>query len=468
MSEPLAIVGGGLVGALLALTLARRGQDVVVYERRPDLRRVKTPSGRSINLAVSTRGLYALQALGLAEQVVHRMMPIQGRMVHSLFVPPTFLRYGRNDHEHINSMSRADLNHLLLDAAEATGRVRICFQQRLLDYSFQTRHAQFRDEASGAMVKVAAPVVVGTDGHASVLRDALVKQTGAQVEHAPLDTGYKELTIPAAVAGQGYGPGGRFALDPSALHIWPRSRFMLMALPNVDASFTCTLFLPLDAGLAEPSFAVLRNSAQVLDFFARNFPDVAALFPELPNAFLASPVGLLGTIKTWPWSHGSALLLGDAAHAIVPFFGQGMNAGFEDCTVLARLLDGDPAGASPDWARIFAELAADRKPDTDAIADLALENYVEMRHNVADPKFLLKKAVESEFERRYPGEYRSRYQLVNFTRMPYRVAAAAGRIQEDILGQVCSGVQRVEQVDYEQVRSLVAQRLGPLLRAHGL
>lgn len=333
-----------------------------------------------------------------------------------------------------------------------------------MSYCPAQRRAVFRDEASGATETVDTAVLFGADGCASTLRAALQERAGVCVHRDKLDSGYKELTIPAVGSEQGHGPCGRFALHPGALHIWPRGSFMLIALPNRDGSFTCTLFLAMQAAEETPSFAGLRDPARVSEFFVRYFPDVMPLIPNLPEVFMQTPVGCMSTVRTWPWNHGRALLIGDAAHAIVPFFGQGMNAGFEDCTVLERVLDRQPAGAAPDWECVFGELAHERRPDTDAIADLALENYVEMRDKVTDRYFLLKRAVEAEFAERYPGEYRSRYQLVTFTRVPYRLAAAAGRIQNEILDEMCAGLEHAGQVDYARMGSLVAQRLGPLLR----
>lgn len=448
MSEPLTLIGAGLVGSLLAVTLARHGYEVVVYEGRSDPRRATLRAGRSINLALSTRALYALKTLGLAEPVLQLAVPIRGRMIHPISGTPAFLRYGRDDSECIYSISRVVLNRLLISAAEATSRVQLRFQQRLLHYSFATRHAIFADAANEIKKTVDAPVIFGTDGSSSVLRSALQESAGVQVAQDRLDCGYKELTISALTSAKGLGPDGRFALDPSALHIWPRGSFMLIALPNPDGSFTCTLFLPLQPGGAGPCFADFVDAATTTAFFQRYFPDAAPLLHEFPESLLQSPLSCLDTIRTCPWSHGSALLLGDAAHAIVPFFGQGMNAGFEDCTLLAQALESQPPRALSDWAHLFAEFARDRQPDTDAIADMSLENYVEMRDKVTDQRYLLKRAVEAELDRRYPGEYRSRYQLVTFTRMAYRLAAAIGRMQDQILEEACAQAEHAEQVDY--------------------
>jgi kynurenine 3-monooxygenase len=433
----LTIVGAGPVGSLLALTLARRGYSIEMYERRPDMRRVEIAAGRSINLAVSTRGLHALREVGLDAEALQSAVPMLGRMTHALDGKLALLPYGRDAGEYINSMSRGGLNKLLMTKAEESGRVRIHFEQRLADYDFTRKMARFEDGSEAH-----APVVIGTDGSASSLRAAM----GGDVSQEFLSSGYKELTMPPD-------PGGGFAMHVNALHIWPRGQFMLIALPNHDGSFTCTLFLPFEGS---PSFAELRTEADAQAFFAKYFPDAVPLIPGLAAHFMAAPLGKMVTVKTWPWSRGSALLLGDAAHAIVPFFGQGMNAGFEDVTLLAAMSDGG------DFADVFARFTESRKPDADAIADLAVENFVEMRDKVADPTFLKMRAIETELQRRMSGRYLTRYQLVTFTRVPYRVALRAGEIQSGILADLA----RVEPLDYSRGVQLVEERLLPLLQRH--
>jgi kynurenine 3-monooxygenase len=427
-----AVVGAGPVGSLLALTLARRGYTVDLYERRPDLRLTGDSAGRSINLAVSTRSLHALHEVGLADDVLRESVPMLGRMTHALDGKLALLLYGRGDRERINSISRTGLTCLLLSRAEETGRVRIHFEQRLLGYDFQRRVARF---ASG--LEVRAAVIVGTDGSASALRASL----DGEVSQDLLESGYKELMLPPAA-------GGGFAMHANALHIWPRGTFMLIALPNLDCSFTCTLFLALEGS---PSFSRLSTEAAASRFLERHFPDAMRLAPSFPAQFIAGPLGRMVTVKAWPWSRGCALIIGDAAHCIVPFFGQGMNAGFEDVSLLCGMLTGD-------WAGDFAAFSAARKPDTDAIADLALENFVEMRDKVADADFLRLREIEQELQDRMAGRYLTRYQLVTFTLVPYRIALRVGRIQQEILGGLARG-----EYDFARAEELVGERISPLI-----
>jgi kynurenine 3-monooxygenase len=440
VKDPLTVFGAGPVGSLLALFLARRGHEVVVYERRPDLRGARAGAGRSINLAVSTRGLYALHQMGLDEKVLERAIPMLGRMVHA-GGEAYFSAYGRDDREFINSMSRGELNRLLVSEAEKTGRVRIEFEERLVSFDPAAHTARIRSEQTGIEREIPAAVAFGADGSASAMRKAIAPGATEEV----LDFGYKELTLPP-------GSGGSFLLEKNALHIWPRKSFMLIALPNLDGSFTCTLFLSFEA------FEEIARPAEAERFFAANFPDVLALVPDLGAGLAEAPLGRMTTVKCRPWSQGTSLLVGDAAHAIVPFFGQGMNAGFEDCTVLDGILAREPR-----WERAFAGLSETRKPDADAIADLAVENFVEMRDKVADPEFVLWKEVEAELSRRMRGAYLNRYQLVTFTRVPYREALEAGRVQQGILRELCSGAASAAEVDYQRGEKLVRERLARVL-----
>ena len=456
------LIGAGPVGSLLALALAQRGLSVEVFERRPDMRTHAISAGRSINLAVSRRGLHALGLVGLDQAVLDHTVPMLGRMVHPL--DPTaelkLLRYGRDDSEHISSMSRGGLNQLLMTEAEKTGKVRIHFDQRVLAMNFTKKLLTICDENSGKHKEIPVDVLIGTDGSASAIRHSL-QEVGAQVVEDRLSAGYKELTMPAQLSG----PHQPFAMHPQALHIWPRGQFMLIALPNPEGTFTCTLFLPLQSQVS-PSFQDLQTPEQIQHFFVKWFPDFVPLVPDLLEQFQHAPLGHMVTVKTWPWTHEMTALCGDAAHAIVPFFGQGMNAGFEDVAVLMDLLDHAPRPL--EWPTILQEFAQQRKPDTDAIADLAVENFVEMRDKVADPNFLLQRAVEAEIDKRLAGFYRSRYQLVTFTRVPYRVALQAGQIQAGVLGEVCAGKTQLAEVDVDLAEQLMRERLLPMLASQHL
>lgn len=469
--SPWIVVGGGPVGALLALALARRGIRVQVYERRLDLRKHAISAGRSINLAVSARGLGALEEVGLRDAVLSQTVRMAGRMVHPQGGAVNLQPYGRSADESIHSMSRGGLNALLLGAAEATGLVEVHFQHRLLDWDPASSQAVFRDESTGLRKTVRAPRIFGTDGSASALREVLVRHGQAQESLSPLDFGYKELTIPPVAQvdrHKGHGADGRFALEPGALHIWPRGRFMLIALANPDGSFTTTLFLPYVSHGADPGFDRLNSAADVWALFATTFPDVLPLIPDLPGEFLAAPTGAMTTVRTSRWDlptpEGGALLLGDAAHAIVPFFGQGMNCGFEDVSELCRDLDQNPA----DFASWIGHFAARRRPDADAIADLALENFVEMRDKVADAQFLLQRAVETQLIARLGSQYWTRYQLVSFSRVPYRAAKAIGALQAGVLQEVTAGCTKLAEVDLARAEALVTQEVLPALAEAGL
>lgn len=468
---PWVVVGGGPVGALLALALAQRGIRVEVYERRLDLRKHAISAGRSINLAVSVRGLSALGEVGLADAVLSQTVRMAGRMVRPQGGAKNLQPYGRGDDEAIHSMSRGGLNALLLGAAEATGLVDVYFQHRLLDWDPDQHEALFRDESTGLRKTAPAARIFGTDGSASALREVLVRHGQAQESLSPLDFGYKELTIPPlplAERSRGFGPDGRFALEPEALHIWPRGRFMLIALANPDGSFTATLFLPYVSQGADPGFDRLASAPDVWALFATTFPDVLPLIPDLPGEFLAAPTGAMVTVRTSRWdlptAKGGALLLGDAAHAIVPFFGQGMNCGFEDVSELCRDLDAGPA----DFASWIGHFAARRKPDADAIADLALENFVEMRDKVADPQFLLQRAVEAQMVARLGRRYWTRYQLVSFSRVPYRAAKAIGALQASVLQDVTAGCSKLSEVDLDRAEALVRAEVLPAFAEAGV
>lgn len=446
--ETITLIGAGLNGPLLALGLVRRGFRVEIYERRPDMRHARMSAGRSINLALSTRGIHALSQAVLWGEMRDIIIPMKGRMMHAVTSNLTFQPYGKNESEVINSISRAELNIALMNAAEAQG-VKISFQQRCMRMDVRTGALELRDENTGEERILEASVVIGCDGSASAIRNGMLNLNRFNFSQQYLDYGYKELTIPA-------NPGGKHALETNALHIWPRGNYMLIALPNVDGTFACILFLPFEGA---DSFAQLPTHSAVREFFQTRFPDVIPLMPDLVENFFANPTGAMVTIKCSPWHvEGRALLLGDAAHAIVPFFGQGINSGFEDCTCLLDLLDRHGA----DWERVFVEFEAARKINTDAIADLALENFVEMRDRVADPRFLLRKKIELALESKYPQVFVPKYSMVTFHRIPYAIALRRGQVQDTLLTELCEEIERVEDLDWSKADRLIRTELTPL------
>jgi kynurenine 3-monooxygenase len=411
------IVGAGLAGSLLACFLARRGHQVTVYERRADPRRTAAERGRSINLALSERGLDALRRIGLDQQVLAEALPMRGRMIHPVGEPTDFQPYSADGRRAINSIGRGALNQTLLDAAEAHDGVRLHFDHRLVGLVPQTGELTFATPAGP--VRATAEVVLGADGAGSAVRGQLLS-AGLLTETLDfLDYGYKELTIPPA--------DGEFALDPGALHIWPRGTSMMIALPNPDRSFTCTLFWPTSG---TTSFASLGSPAAIERHFRTHYPDLPPLAPNLVDDYLHNPVGLLGTVHCTPWqAAGRVGLVGDAAHAIVPFYGQGANCAFEDVVELDRCL----TECDGDWAAALPRYQARRLDNAEAIAEMALANFVEMRDRVASPLFQLGRRAEHTLERALPGRYVSRYELVSFTTTPYAEVRHRVRRQHRIL-----------------------------------
>jgi len=446
--DTITLIGAGLNGPLLAILFARRGFAVEIFERRPDMRLVRMSAGRSINLALSTRGIHALEQAGLWERMRSIIIPMKGRMMHSAAGELTFQPYGKNDREVINSISRAELNIALINAAEEEGAT-IDFNQRCTGYDLRTGAIRLRNEETGEDAIRETGVVIGCDGSASSIRAEMFKLSRFNFSQQYLDYGYKELTIPA-------GSDGKHLLETHALHIWPRGNYMLIALPNIDGTFACILFLPFEGA---DGFDGLTTQAELLQFFESRFPDAASLMPQLANNYFANPTGAMVTIKCSPWHVGGrALLLGDAVHAIVPFFGQGINCGFEDCTRLVELLDRH----GTDWPRVFLEFEKERKVNTDAIADMAIENFTEMRDRVADSRFLFRKKIELALEAKYPQLFVPKYAMVTFHRIPYSVALARGAVQDRILEELCGSVDRVENLDWEKAERLIRRDLTPL------
>ena len=444
-TDKITLIGAGLNGPLLAILLRQRGFAVDIYERRPDMRKVPMSAGRSINLALSTRGIYALQQARLWDRMRSIIIPMKGRMMHSITGDLTFQPYGKDEAEVINSISRAELNIALMNAAEENGAT-IYFSERCTGYDLRSGAIQTRNEMTGAETSHKNGVVIGCDGSASAIRTEMLKLNRFNFSQQYLDYGYKELTIPA-------GGQGEHQLETHALHIWPRGNHMLIALPNIDGTFACILFLPTEG---TDSFAGLTTEVEVVKFFESRFPDVLPLMPRLAENYFSNPTGAMVTVKCSPWHvEGRSLLLGDAAHAIVPFFGQGLNCGFEDCSYLTALLD--QYGA--EWVRVFDEFEKARKVNTDAIADMAIENFTEMRDRVADSRFLFRKKVELALEAKYPQLFVPKYAMVTFHRIPYSVALARGIVQDRILSALCEDIDRMEDLEWAKADQLIRRDL---------
>ena len=431
------IIGAGLCGTLLALRLAQRGYKVTVYERRPDMRKTDISAGRSINLALSDRGLKALSLAGIDKDVLKLVIPMHGRMIHPIEGTSQFVNYSGRSGEWINSVSRGGLNTLLMDKAEETGQIQIHFNCECRDIHFGDTSLVIDNLQTGLSHTDTGDVIFGTDGANSALRNAMLSQSARwrfDFSIKFLETGYKELEIPAAV-------DGGFRLEKDALHIWPRPGFMMIALPNLNGSFTVTLFLPFEGKV---SFSQLQTDQEITEFFKKYFYSAYEQMPDLLEDFRSNPTGSLGTVKCFPWQiDGRFLLMGDAAHAVVPFYGQGMNASFEDVLVLDSLID----TYDGDWSLIMPEYQKNRKDDTDAIADLAVDNQYEMRDATADPVFLLKRRIELYMEQQYP-HYFSKYSMVTFRAdIPYSQAMHKGRQQDAILMQYAQEIESFDRME---------------------
>ena len=443
--EPVTIIGAGLAGALLATLLGQRGWKVEVFEKRADPRTSGFEGGRSINLALAERGLDALRRAGLGDEVMAQAVMMRGRMVHFAEGGTQLQRYGRDDSEVIWSVHRGRLNMTLLDAAERAG-AKLHFAAPLSSVDFDARQIVVGEGAGRRELPFS--VLVGADGAGSALRQSMARRQPLGERFEPLDHGYKELEIPPA-------DDGGFRAEPNALHIWPRGNYMCIALPNSERSFTVTLFLP---NQGDPSFATVDSPAAARALFERDFNDALALMPALEEDFARNPVGVLGTLTLERWTLADkAVLIGDAAHAMVPFHGQGMNCAFEDCVALVAEID-----AEGDWEDVFARYERARRRNAEAIQAMALENYVEMRDRVDDADFLLQRQLERLLAERHPDRFVPRYAMVTFSRMPYAQARERGEIQRRLLVEATAGIPTIGDVDLAFADRLVLERLSPL------
>jgi len=404
------VVGGGLAGSLMSVYFAKRGYEVNVYERRPDMRNTDISAGKSINLALSTRGIRALEKVGLKDSILKEAIPMHGRTMHDERGELAYQPYG-TEGQFINSVSRGGLNVQLLELADENPDVHLHFNHKCLDIDFETGTTTFENK-SGEKVIQEADYVIGGDGAFSAVRLNMMMSGRLDYSQDYLDHGYKELEIPATADGD-------FALEPNALHIWPRGEYMMIALPNPDKTFTCTLFYPFKG---ENSFESIKTEEDVRNFFNTHFADAVPMMPTLVEDFFNNPTGSLVTVRCYPWVKGKAALIGDACHAVVPFYGQGMNCAFEDCVVMDECLDKH----NEDIDAAFAEYEVLRKVNADAIADLALQNFIEMRDLVGDKDFLHYKAVEHNLCELHPDLFKSQYEMVTFSNVPYSVAQNKG------------------------------------------
>ncbi len=435
MTQKITLVGGGLAGSLLAIYLAKHNFDVTIYEKRPDMRKEGYTSGRSINLALSHRGIRALRELGVLEQVLPMAIPMQGRMLHDTKGNLAYFPYGKDDSEYINSISRGGLNIALLNLAEKFSNIKIIFDEECKDIDFDTNIVTFQNTQTHQTQSVKSDVVIATDGAGSTIRNAMTSRLDGYTQNTVfLAHGYKELEIPAK--------NNTFQIEKNALHIWPRGTYMMIGLPNLDGSFTITLFFP---NKGENSFESLDTKEKVQDFFN-------------------NPTGGLATLYCTRWNvEGKVLLLGDAAHAIVPFYGQGMNASFEDCIILNDCLEkfdinGNASGDAGNWEEIFNEYTKIRKKDTDAIAALAIENFYEMRDKVAEPSFQQMRKLEHKLENAFT-EYHSKYSMVTFhPEIPYSEAQRKGNLQNEFLLNTCKNTTDIDNIDivevFEKIKNL--------------
>ena len=451
----ISIIGAGLVGSLWSVLLQQRGYEVSLFEKRSDIRKLSSSEDRSINLVITSRGLNGLSMANLLEEAIKLSVPILGRMVHSRTGETQFLAYGNADECNF-SISRAELNKFLLNAAEKEG-VKIYFEHQLEDINFENKKITFNKIPNN----YSYDILFGTDGSGSLVRRSLCKQFPHDFqEHTDwLEADYKELFMPAGVA-------GKYQIEKNALHIWPRGSHMMMALANLDGSFTMTLYMPQNNTENNiPNFTMMTSKEKVEKFFTDDFLDARSLMGNYAQDFISRPQGKLGTVRCSKWTYdNSVVLMGDAAHAILPFFGQGMNCGFEDCINMLKILD----ESAEDWTQVIPQFEKIQKPNAQAIADMAIENWTEMRDKVGDAKFLLRKKVEGLLEKEFPTLFKSRYGMVTYTMIPYAIAQEIGRINDKILTIICDGIKSVDEISLPQIEGMLKDHLDFYIKSHDL
>jgi kynurenine 3-monooxygenase len=424
MEKKVIIVGAGLVGSLWAVYMQKAGYQVVIYERRSDIRKAEISAGKSINLALSERGWNSLKAAGIEKEIEKIAIPMSGRIMHSTEGDLTYQAYGKKD-EAIYSVSRGHLNAIMMDLAENKGNTKIHYQHQCLDADLEKGHITLKNLNTQEVFEDKADVIFAADGAFSAVRyNSMQKVDRFNFSQFYIEDGYKELLLPAD-------ENGNYKIEKNALHIWPRGRFMLIALPNEDGSFTCTLFMPFEND--KYAFKQLDNDAKIEDFVKKVFPDFYELIPNLIENWHQNPLSSMSINRCFPWTVGKFALMGDSAHSTVPFYGQGMNAGFEDCFVMWELYN-----QHKDWEKTFKEYQEIRKPDGDALQDLSLDNYYVMRDHVADEKFLLQKKIEAKIHELHPDKWIPLYSQVSFSNIRYSEAYKRGKIQEEIMRKVMS------------------------------
>ena len=445
MSEKITIIGAGPVGILLALYLAQKGYPVDLYEKRGNPASQPKAEGRSINLALSMRGLHALKEVGLEQELLKQGVQMRGRMIHSIGQDPHFIPYSPHQSHAIYSIGRSELSKILLQKTEKYPAISVTFNEECLGIDLKEQTLHFHNTLTNDRHQRPFTILFDAEGTGSAVRTSLLKQPYTSYSQEYLNYDYKELTLPSL--------RGHYQLEKEALHLWPRGNQLMIALPNPDGTFTCTLFLP---RTGNPNFLNLDTSLKANQFFKDVFPDAFPLFDELEEQFFLNPIGSLMTIRIAPWTYhgayqGMVLLIGDSAHGIVPFYGQGLNCGFEDCSFLNACID----KFQGDWEAIFREYEEGRKKNTDAIAELSFDNFVELREKVADPVFQLKRKLETALEEAYPHEFMSKYSMVTFSLIPYEEALIRGRRQDEILMKACARASSLAELNLAEIMAMI-------------